>query len=339
MSTVVANSTPDVENAACVVGLTLADVIPISLATLSSSTSAGLDLFLKTDDGDQLALYRRADIPMEAADLERLRARGVRQLFIRHSDRANYQTYLRRLADASLLEGGIESSAVSAAVNEVVLDVLQSAFEGGDNDRIVGSANELGSLTARLITSDQFATSDLLRVLKHDYATFTHSTNVAFYAGLLASNLGFSLDDVQKIVVGGLLHDLGKLEIDDRILCKPARLTDREFRKVAMHPTIGLRRLARRSDLSAHQLMMVYQHHERVDGRGYPSCCTADEIDLWAKICSVVDVFEALTSYRPYRSPMTRKRALEIMGKERGTAFDPELLSCWERIIQTSSAS
>lgn len=144
---------------------------------------------------------------------------------------------------------------------------------------------------------------------------------------------------MQKIVVGGLLHDLGKLDIDDRILCKPGRLTDREFRKVSTHPTIGFRRLARRTDLSAHQLMMVYQHHERVDGKGYPAGCISDEIDLWAKVCSVVDVFEALTSYRPYRSPMTRKRALEIMNRERGAAFDPELLSCWERIIQSSSAS
>jgi HD-GYP domain-containing protein (c-di-GMP phosphodiesterase class II) len=339
MPTIVANPVTDGEAVAGVVGLTLADVIPISLATLSTSMSAGLDLFLKPDDGDQLALYRRADIAMTPEDLERLRARGVRQLFIRHNDRAHYQAYLRKLAETSLLDDGVDGNAVSAAVNEVVLDVLQSAFEGGDNDRIVESANELGSLTARLITSDQFATSDLLRVLKHDYATFTHSTNVAFYAGLLASGLSFSLDDVQKIVVGGLLHDLGKLDIDDRILCKPGRLTDREFRKVSMHPTIGFRRLARRADLTAHQLMMVYQHHERVDGNGYPARCTADDIDLWAKICTVVDVFEALTSYRPYRSPMTRKRALEIMARERGTAFDPELLSCWERIIQSSSAS
>jgi len=339
MSTDAATTTPVTDNAACVVGLTLADVIPISLATLSPMTSAGLDLFLRCDDGDQLALYRRSEIPMTADDLDRLRARGVRQLFIRHNDRTSYQAYLRRLADTSLLKSGADCRAISAAVNEVVLDVLQSAFERGDNDGIVASANELGSLTARLITSDEFATSDLLRVLKHDYATFTHSTNVAFYAGLLARALGFRLDDVQKIVVGGLLHDLGKLDIDDRILCKPGRLTEREFRKVSMHPTIGFRRLARRADLSAHQLMMVYQHHERIDGKGYPACCTGDEIDPWAKICSVVDVFEALTSYRPYRSPMTRKRALEIMANERGTAFDPELLSCWERIIRESSAS
>jgi HD-GYP domain-containing protein (c-di-GMP phosphodiesterase class II) len=323
-----------------VVPVTVADVIPISLATLSATTSVGLDLFLRSEEnGEELTLYRRSDIPMETEDLERLRGRGVKQLFIRHSDRAQYQTYLRTIADSTSTQPGLDRGVITAAVNEVVLEMLQSAFEGGSDDRIVESANEVGTMTAKLITSDDFAATDLLRVLRHDYATFTHSANVAFYCGLLAAKTSFAFDDIQKIVVGGLLHDLGKLDIDERILCKPGRLTEREFRRVSMHPTIGFRRLARRPDLSAQQLMMVYQHHERLDGKGYPSRCVADEIDVWAKMCSVVDVFEALTSFRPYRSPMSRKRAIEVMANESGAAFDPELLSCWEQIILNCSAS
>ncbi|MDQ3330272.1 MAG: HD domain-containing protein [Planctomycetota bacterium] len=320
--------------------MTVADMIPISLATLSGSTSVGLDLCLRSAEDDQLTLYRRSDIPMEAEDLERLRSRGVKQLFIRHSDRAQYQAYLRTIADTAFSTKHChQPGAVTAAVNEVVLDVLQSAFASGNDDHLIESANELGTLTAKLITSDGFAAGDLLNVLRHDYATFTHSANVAFYCGLLAAETGFSSDEIQKIVVGGLLHDLGKLDIAEKILCKPGRLSEWEFRTIAMHPTIGFRRLARRSDLTAHQLLMAYQHHERPDGQGYPTGCVAEDIDPWAKICSVVDVFEALTSFRPYRSTMSRKRAIEIMAAERGAAFDPELLSCWIRIIQNCSAS
>lgn len=319
--------------------LTAGEVIPISLATLSASESVAIDLYIKSADDGQITLYRRADIPLETDDLERLRARGIRHLFIRHSDRTRYQEYLRSLADGSLSNGTQDSAAMSATVNEVVLDVLESAFASGDDDRLIASANELGTMTARLITSEEFATNDLLRVLRHDYATFTHSANVAFYAGILARKIGFATEDVQKIVAGGLLHDIGKLEIDSRILCKPARLNDREFREIARHPTVGFRRLARRSELTAQQLLMVYQHHERLDGKGYPTRSIGSEIDVWAKICSVVDVYEALTSFRPYRSPMTRKRAIEVMTTVRGTAFDPELLSCWQQIIQNCSTS
>jgi putative nucleotidyltransferase with HDIG domain len=174
-------------------------------------------------------------------------------------------------------------------------------------------------------------------VLHHDYATFTHSANVAFYSAMLASELGLGQEDVQQITAGGLLHDLGKLEIDEKILCKPGKLDDDEFRTIRMHPTNGFRKLARREDLSAGQLMMVYQHHERIDGRGYPTGCVGEDVHLWAKICAVVDVFEALTSHRPYRSPMPRARAIELLARDSGTAFDPEIFSCWAAIIQKCS--
>ena len=85
--------------------------------------------------------------------------------------------------------------------------------------------------------------------------------------------------------------------------------------------------------------MMVYQHHERLDGKGYPVGNFADELHPWAKLCSVVDVFEALTSQRPYRKPMPRSKALQVLERDCGTAFDPEVLECWKAIIQQSLES
>jgi HD-GYP domain-containing protein (c-di-GMP phosphodiesterase class II) len=85
--------------------------------------------------------------------------------------------------------------------------------------------------------------------------------------------------------------------------------------------------------------MMVYQHHERLDGNGYPVGVVESEIHPWSKICSVVDVYEALTSYRPYRSPMSRKTAFEIMERDIGKAFDPEVLGCWIQITNAVWAS
>lgn len=313
------------------------DVIPISLATLASSSAVGLDLYIRSAQTQEYKLFRGAEYPMSERDLQRLRARGIKQLYIQRDAREQYQSYLRQIAGSDTNGQSAEYSVRLAAVNEVVRDVLESDFKRADNDRMVDSAMELGSITADLITHDQFAAADMLRVLHHDYATFTHSANVAFYAGMLADALGLDATDVQLIVAGGLLHDLGKLEIDERILCKPGRLDDEEFRIIRSHPTIGFRKLARRQDLTAGQLMMVYQHHERLDGKGYPTGCVADDIHLWAKLCSVVDVFEALTSHRPYRSPMPRLRALEILQRDSGTAFDPEILACWEAIIKNNS--
>ena len=162
--------------------------------------------------------------------------------------------------------------------------------------------------------------------------TFTHSANVAFYLGMLASELGYSKSDIELLTTAGLLHDLGKLGIQEQILCKPGKLSDEEFDVIRMHPTIGFEQLCQREDLTDGQLMVVYQHHERLDGRGYPVEAVESEIHDWAKMCAVVDVFEALTSFRPYRSPMPRRKAIEILVRDIGKAFDPEALACWKKI-------
>ncbi len=80
--------------------------------------------------------------------------------------------------------------------------------------------------------------------------------------------------------------------------------------------------------------MMVYQHHERIDGCGYPVGIDGDEIHQWAKQCAVVDVYEAVTSQRPYRQPMPKGKALELLARDSGKSFDPEIVKCWSSIIQ-----
>ncbi|TWU37400.1 HD-GYP domain-containing protein [Novipirellula artificiosorum] len=312
------------------------DYLPISVATLLPAKAVGLNLFQKEEESDRLMLYRGSDYPLNMDDLDRLRGRGVHLLYIAKDSGARYQAYLRRLLDPKSDSATVTPQLRAGALNEVVLDVLRTSFGNRHVTETVASIGKLGALTAEIITRDEFAVSDLFRVLHHDYATFTHSTNVAFYSGILAAALGYSQEEVERITTGGLLHDLGKLEIDDRILCKPGKLDEKEFRQVKRHPSLGFRKLAKRTDLCEGQLMMVYQHHERLDGKGYPVGNVGKNIHPWAKVCAVADVFEALTSQRPYRQPLSRAKALEIQQRDSGTAFDPEVLECWTAVIQNA---
>ncbi len=309
------------------------DFLPISVATLLPAKSVGLDLFQREQDSDRLVLYRGAQYPLASEDLDRLRGRGVHLLYIKKDAGLRYQTYLRRLLDPENSSHQVTSQLRAGALNEVVLDILRCTFVNRDLDQSVAEIEKVSVLTADVIMRDEFAASDLFRVLHHDYATFTHSTNVAFYSAMLAAALGYNKDEVEQIITGGLLHDLGKLEIDDRILNKPGKLDEFEFRQVKRHPGIGFRRLAKRTDLNEGQLMMVYQHHERCDGSGYPVGCLANEIHPWAKICAVVDVYEALTSQRPYRKPLSRMKAVDVLDREGSASFDLEVLECWKSII------
>ncbi len=310
------------------------DLIAISVSTLSTSAAIGADLYCRIDNTDRAQLFRGANYPMASEDLNRLKSRGVSQLYIERESRAEYQEYLREVAAAG--DGSVNNEQRSAALNEVVLDVLETSFRGKNTDDTVDAAAELSGIAANLVTREDFAAGDLFRVLNHDYATFTHSANVAYYAGILATGLGYSPEDVELIIAGGLLHDLGKLEIPDAILTKPGRLDENEFRIIQKHPLTGFRQVSCRTDLTAAQLMMVYQHHERLDGGGYPVGCTADEIHPWAKLCAVVDIYEAVTSQRPYRKPMTRVQAIELLDRQSGEALDPEMVKCWISIIQTT---
>lgn len=316
---------------------TISDYIPVSVSTIQPSTSSGISFYQREahsaeDDRARFVLYCAEGQPIAQEDLDRLHQRGVHRLFIESKARDSFQSYLREIIESEGCEPEPTLAARMGALNEVVRDVLETEFRSGDTSSTVCEAEKLGSKTADIVCHDAFAAGDMFRVLHHDYATFTHSANVAFYTGLLAARLGHEREDVEQMTTAGLLHDIGKLGIEERILCKPGRLSEQEFDIIRSHPTIGFEQLNGRTDLSEGQLMIVYQHHERLDGNGYPVGVTESEIHPWAKICTVVDVYEALTSYRPYRSPMPRKSVFELMKRDSGKAFDPEVLECWLQI-------
>src|SRR5205814_137178 len=139
--------------------------------------------------------------------------------------------------------------------------------------------------------------------------------------------------ELSAIAAGGLLHDAGKLDIPSEILTKPGKLTDAEFTIVRRHPTLGFRKLCHRKDLSLGQMMMIYQHHEHVDGGGYPVRSVLRELHEWGRICAVADVFEALTSNRPYRAGFSFPTACGIMQEQSGTSFDKDFLKCWMQLV------
>ena len=187
---------------------------------------------------------------------------------------------------------------------------------------------------ARLEVRRDVVAGDLLSVMHHDYHTFTHSANVAYYCVMLARELSIAdQSELVQIAVGGMLHDLGKLSIPEAILTKSGRLTDEEFAIIKRHPGNGFRQLSSRDDLNFAQMMMVYQHHERLDGTGYPVGVGANQIHEWAQICAVTDVYEALSSNRPYRSGLPKNVICDIIDRESGTHFNAEMWQCWKKTI------
>jgi len=164
-----------------------------------------------------------------------------------------------------------------------------------------------------------------------DKETEGHSQRVTETALLLAKSMGLSEAELVHIRRGALLHDLGKLGIPDSILNKPDRLTDEEMELMRRHPALAYELLMPIEFLRP-ALDIPYCHHERWDGSGYPRGLKADEIPLSARVFAVSDVFDALTSDRPYRAAWPKDKATEYIRERAGKEFDPRVVEAFLRM-------
>ena len=164
-----------------------------------------------------------------------------------------------------------------------------------------------------------------------DAYTGKHAERVAAYGMELARCCGLAVEDSPQIEFGFLLHDVGKVAVPDAILFKSSSLTEEEYSLVRRHPVIGTE-ILRDVDFLGEGKLVVRHHHERWDGTGYPDGLVGEEIPLAARIFSVADTLDALTTDRPYRpaSPLSRSR--DIIASLAGTQFDPAVVAAYETL-------
>ncbi len=167
-----------------------------------------------------------------------------------------------------------------------------------------------------------------------DKETEGHTQRVTTMALQLAKVMGMDEPALVHIRRGALLHDIGKMGVPDYILLKPDQLSEAEWEKMRMHPVYAFDMLSK-IDYLRQALDIPYCHHEKWDGTGYPRGLKGEEIPLPARIFSIVDVYDALTSDRPYRPAWTTERTLEYLSQQRGTHFDPRVVDAFIRMIRS----
>lgn len=186
----------------------------------------------------------------------------------------------------------------------------------------------LSSLTENKVALNLLATTKV-----YENHVFTHSLNVSLYACQLAIENGLPLKNIEEIGLGAMLHDLGKIYIPKEILNKPGKLTDEEFEQMKSHCELGFEQLKKIHEIPLPVAHCALQHHERLDGTGYPRGLQSSEIHKYAKILSVADVFDAVTSHREYRAAMLPHQALEILYGGSGTQFDSQQIQLFKNCI------
>ena len=218
----------------------------------------------------------------------------------------------------------IEQSAIpvfnSAGVIEYVLEVAV------DVTGKIGLQRQHDNLLIQTITA-------LVNLIEsRDQYTGSHSNRVRDIAVEIGKEVGFEQDKVEELSFAAVLHDIGKIGSPEYILKKPGRLTDEEYEIIKEHPKIGYKALHNVDSLKQ-VANIILDHHERVDGKGYPAGKKFEDISLAARILNVADVYEAITADRIYRKAMTEEAAINIMNDGRGTQFDSVVVDALIKVL------
>ena len=221
----------------------------------------------------------------------------------------------------TLLE--IYAKQAASAINNAYMHSLLNV----KNDELVETYAELKKRYMDTIETLRLA------VDAKDYYTRGHSDRVAYYAAKIGEAMGLSANEIDLLRIGGIFHDIGKIGTNDDILLKNARLDDAEYNEIKKHPLKGANILSAMS-MFQEVVPLVEYHHERIDGRGYPHGLAGDEIPFLARIISVADAFDAMTSDRVYRTKMDLAQAIEQLEKGKNAQFDEHIVDVFVKLLE-----
>ena len=289
---------------------------PANLEGLLSDSLAPCDLFLRSRDGSYV-LYAGQGTLFDEGHRLQLRAAGLNCVFIRREETTLYFNHLKTNLLALVRDPHTPAVVKARAVHSSCCEVLRQALEE-PRAVFLAQAEEIIATTVGFIVSGCEAVRHLIDLTAYDHATYVHSTNVGIFAVALSREVfgQSAVHDLKKMGAGFFLHDLGKRNIPLEILNKPGALTSQERQIVNLHPEDGYRLLLGSSLLTEEAKVITLQHHERDDGSGYPYGLKAGDIHPYARICRLVDVYEALTSKRPYHHQRSTFEALKLMREE-----------------------
>lgn len=293
-----------------------------------------LDLYLM-HEGRQPVLYRSIGSAYSMADCVKLAERGVQQLYVPIAQHRVFQRVtVRRLVAAwedPQLHRDERVRVVRACCGKMIEDLMGFPH-------VPGIARTIGRIADRFgdwCIQDRDRFGELMDMGEHDFEVVTHMLNVGMGCGMLCVELlGPKAPTLREVLQGGLVHDIGKRDLPAEILQKEGKLTDEEWTRLKTHPTAGLELLARQNGVSHTAIDITRDHHERLDGRGYPAGLHAAQIGPMARMCAVVDIYEAMASARPHRAGVPARRVLESMRAEVGTVIDRAAFEAWERVVE-----
>ena len=205
------------------------------------------------------------------------------------------------------------SVSISESVRARVAEGVTYLYSNTNSEQLADTTKNITNELMKAIEENDAIAVDISALKVSDEYTFKHSVDVATMSMIVAKKLGMSHEEIYDIGISGLLHDIGKSKIPNELLNKPGALTEEEFEIMKQHSVFGYRILQEKKDIKDSIKLAVLQHHEKINGNGYPMGVETDKICSFAKIISVVDIYDALVTERPYKHGFSPRDAVEML--------------------------
>lgn len=283
------------------------------------------DLYLADDAKTHMTTFLQSHSVVDGN--AKVRLREIEALYISEEEQPQYRNFVQAHLQSVAKNPDIPIEEKAALIYNVATEAIEKIFTQPESPENVKRSKQVVSALVDSILHDTKAIESLLRVTAHDYYTHTHSLNVSIYALSLGLFLKLSEQDMIELGQAALLHDLGKSKVAYEIINKNGRLSDDEFQQMKTHPAHGHSIAIKMGITNARILEGIRYHHEKMDGLGYPDGIGSEGLSLFPRIIGVCDVFDALTTRRSYKEPMSSFEALSLMKKEMKTHLDVQMVN------------
>lgn len=310
---------------------------PIRLESLRIETVLPFQIYLHQKSRNQYILYRNRNTPFTESALKQLIESRVEEIFVPRIERDDYFEYASREIRQVVRDPDLDTRQKADVVYSTTTQIMEDLFSAPCSSRRLRQAKMTIHYSVEFIFQDDNATRNLLALTSHDYYTYTHSVNVAIYGLTLAKRIyANELDrhNFNLLGEGFLLHDLGKSGVPASVINHPGKLNKVQWSLMRRHPEMGRAMLEETHQNNEVLDAIVYQHHERMDGKGYPRQVSGSEIHPYARMCALADVYDAITTVRSYREPLSTFEALKTMRDSMENHFDWELYDEFVKIFR-----
>ncbi len=309
---------------------------PIDIKILDKNADLSFNIFSKVQGSDEgsYVLYASKEARYRDKVRELLQSSELMEdLYIHEEDLMVYFEYATNSMRDYVINSDASPEKKMEKVYDLSRDVTHQFFEANSSPEILRGSGQVVELMEKCMSDNKLGFHGLSRIMEKDYYTYTHSINVGLYCMSFALKMGMPADEVHELGLGGMLHDVGKSKLPQEIINKKGALTDEEFQVIKNHTASGMEVIVGLGCYGDKVCQMVGQHHEKYNGEGYHQGLAGEDIALFARICKLTDVYDALTTRRSYKKSLKTMEALTIMKTKMGHEFDPKLLNSFIRMM------